>query len=292
MKRGMKLTRILSPLLVLCLSLQALAADASGEGPSSLYYGDLSLSTTYVTPRGLVVQDTGLVLKTLIGGAFTLYEGDSAIEKIALNTGVYTNFISDPTNVPTAEGELSGSGNIFDIDPYVGFDFAFADKWRLNASYLPFYSPAGFYDAVHNMVILLSYDDTEELGNYSLRPYLRSFTTFSGTSPALLGDTPATYVELGVGPKIPLPGSLGLKLWIPMAVFLADSDYYGNSGTLGTVSSGLLLMKDIGAISVRAGVEYFYLRNENLRLAADILGNGQDASRWFATVGMSFAFAK
>ena len=291
---------------IACGSAGALAADLTAvkAAPAPLPppgldihgFFDLSFKNDYITPRGLLVTNTGLTTQALMGLVFDLYKDKTGfIKDVSFYGGVWNDLWSKQHDPHV------GAWNEFDW--FVGLDVQFADFWKFGVQYIEFIPPAhdlatSFPSVERNIEFSLAYDDTHWGWLIPLHPYVKLFYANSGPSTVVLGDRGKTYdVELGMVPVLKLANYVGLPITLtaPTWVTVGPSSYWNrNDGTTkfcgpttsspcalsnaGVVSTGLtakmpidfLIPSRLGNWYVDAGFQYYHIINDAL-LGAQVL---------------------
>jgi hypothetical protein len=245
---------------------------------------NVPFKSAYVTPRGLVVENAGLVFQPIIGLIFTT--GDlGPLKDTAIVTGIWTSF-------NTAQGDPKvGCWN--EVDYFATFsgkvgDFSFA------ATFSPWFFPQATIakpDTEYTADLKVTYND-HWIEGWSINPYTDLFWSIGGSSNVVLGDNGGTgYVELGVVPTKTVTFS-GTPLTFTFPTYFSvgpkgywDSDHHGGDN-FGLFSISANLSMPINAIPVQyghwhfdAGVTYDYLINDALLEAGDT-GTGAGNVGW------------
>ena len=99
-------------------------------------YCDFAFKNDYITPRGLLVTDTGLTVQILAGLNLDVYKNPhNCINKISLIIGVWNDIWTDQ------HSHTVGSWN--ELDWFAGAEITFATDWKFRADFLEFLSPPG-----------------------------------------------------------------------------------------------------------------------------------------------------
>jgi hypothetical protein len=203
---------------------------------------DVSLKNDYITPRGLLVTNTGLTSQYLMGLVLDVYKNPGAfISDVSFNAGVWNDLWSEQHD-PSV-----GAWNEFDW--FVGGEIKFAQKWKLGVTYIEFVPPAhdlitSFPSVERNVDFVLSYDDAGMWGSapFAFNPYVRLWWATSGPSTVVLGKSDTYYVEPGITPTYDfkkyynVPFTLSAPTWISVGpedywnkqVFIAGSGTSAN----------------------------------------------------------------
>jgi hypothetical protein len=250
---------------------------------------DVSFKNDYITPRGLLVTNTGLTTQILMGLVFDVYKNKGGfINDISFSGGVWNDLWSEQHN-PVVD-----SWNEFDW--FAGMNVKFAQDWTLGVQYIEFISPPHAFPGIEkNVELSLSYDDSKWNMVLPLHPYAKLFLAVAGPSTVVLGKAGGTYdVELGLVPTYDLTKSgVPLVLTVPTWVTVGPSTYWNNGATgcgvsiftpcaasnAGVVSTGLtgkwpltFIPKRLGNWYADAGFQYYHLINDTLLLAQTITG--------------------
>jgi hypothetical protein len=257
---------------------------------------DVSFKNAYITPRGLLVTNTGLTTQILAGLAGDVYKSKTGfINSVTVYGYVWNDLWSEqkPTN------KTVGSWNEFDWA--VGMTVKFAQNWKFGVEYVEFLSPPGNFSIERNIEFSLAYDDSSWWGGgpFTLNPYVKLFyAVSSGSSTVVTGKAGGTYdVELGIVPTLDMKRYLGIPLTLsaPTWVTVGPSDYWNVGGNhcgialcstdnVGVFSTGLAAKLALDWVPARygkwyakAGFQYYNFLNDNLQLAQT------------ATLGVPFA---
>jgi hypothetical protein len=190
---------------------------------------DVSLRNDYITPRGLLVTNTGLTSQYLMGLVLDVYKDKSGyISDVSFNAGVWNDLWSKQ-NDPHV-----GSWNEFDW--FVGMDVKFAQSWKFSVQYIEFVPPAhdlitSFPSTERNVNFTLAYDDSGWWGGapFALNPYVQLWYAASGPSTVVLGKSSTYYVEFGAVPTYDFKTALfGIPfvLSAPSWISVGPEDYW------------------------------------------------------------------
>jgi hypothetical protein len=258
------------------------SAAAAQDNPSSKISGLLQVefSDHYITPRGLHVENEGVVIQPLLLLFWNLYASeDSTLSDVTLTTGVWN---SVHTNKNQREAEPSRWN---EIDPFAGLTFKFAKSWQADLFYTGFQSQTDSYPTSTNLSLKLTYSD-KWFEKWSLNPYIEYFDEI--TNKATVAFTPANeddtgyYFQIGATPTIPLPK--GMKLQFPSYFSLVSSNFYhkidgsdGGSGiglfsTQAKLSFPIKMPAGYGFWNGYVGVQYYHLVNDGLLDGNRVLG--------------------
>ncbi|MGE3312411.1 MAG: hypothetical protein AB7O66_20790 [Limisphaerales bacterium] len=262
----------------------SVADDESGSRVNALL--NFEFSTHYLTPRGMIVQDTGLVFQPLVLGFFNLYKGEGLFNSATLVGGVWNCFGTE--RLPSSDSGGADNTSWYEIDPIAGLSFGIAKHVTLDVTYTAFNMQIRNIPFSHHLETKVSLDDSSWLGKFALHPYMIFWAELDGKSTA--ARVPYLVDPLGKGP-LPLPGSSwyfdlgitpgytfekwGLRLEAPLRMLLPDPEFYGEyyeeSETVALYEAGVkanvplkFMPKGYGNWSFHAGVKYQYFADENL----------------------------
>lgn len=242
-------------------------------------------STDYITPRGLHIENQGVVFQPLILTFWTLYaDQDALINDVTLTLGVWSSFHTNKSGVDP--------NNWNEFDPILGLGFKFADYWKLDVNYTAFESMTRTYPTSQHLELKLSFDDAALTGSkvFSINPYVAWWKELKNKATVIFN--PATsedsyYFTVGMTPTV----NLGkVKFESPTFINIVGSDFYqrntgaaGGSG-LAVLCTGLkvsmplnFMPKGAGSWTLYAGVKYYHLSNDGLLDGNQVLG--ADGSR-------------
>ena len=252
-----------------------LAPQASAE-ESSIFRGflDLRLSDAYITPRGLVVENEGLVFQPLFLLFADLYQSNGPLSQVTAYVGIWNSIHS---HVP--EGVDSSTSNWNEMDFLSGVDFTIDRDWTVGLSYQYWVSPSDAFESASLLETTVSYGgqflERSIRGKFSLNPYFKFFVELDNK--ATVSSTDESYnVEVGFVPRYVFDG-YPLSLDMHTFVTFPGDGFYSEDSTVGLFSTGLKVTapltsipKRYGAWSVYAGFRYYYIVNDGI-----LTGNGQ-----------------
>src|SRR5712691_6974661 len=171
------------------------AADISVNAPPAAApvesdvhgFFDISFKNDYITPRGLLVTNTGLTTQILSGLALDLYKDKNGwVNSVTAYAGFWNDLWSEQDH------PLVGSWNEFDW--FAGVKIGFAKYFKAGVEYVVFLSPPGNFRQERNLEISLAFDDGALTGwPISINPYVKLFYAISGSSTVVVGKQGDTY---------------------------------------------------------------------------------------------------
>jgi hypothetical protein len=276
-------------------------------------FADLSFKNDYMTPRGLLVTNTGLTIQHLAGLVFDAYKDRAGfINNVSFTVGIWNDIWTDGNN-PTA-------GAWKEFDWFVGMNIAFAQNWRFGVQFIQFLSPPGDFKAESNVEFVLAYDDSTWGLPVVFNPYVKFWYAAAGDSNVVVGKRGDTgYVEFGITPTLDLTKQgYPVVFMVPTWISVGPEEYWnGGVGILhcvtcsasnfGVFSTGLtakvplnFVPPNYGRWYVTAGGQYYHLINDNLLYAQNFTlglpflpgvispGAHRDVGVGFASLGFTF----
>ncbi len=278
----------LAAVAVLPMITSVVRADDAGSKVDALV--NLEFSDHYLTPRGMDVQNHGLVFMPLVLGFFHAYKGDSFLNSADLVAGVWNCYGTG--KIPSSDsGGTKGTG-WYEIDPIAGISLGLAKHFTLDVTWTAFNMQILNIPFSTHLDTKLSFDDSDYLKAFALHPYFEFWKELSGKA---VQDTDANpessyYFDIGVAPSYTFQ-NCGLKLEAPCRVLLPDSKFYGTgagtadplpSSTVGLYEVGIkgtipmkFMPEGYGHWSFHAGFKYMGFEDDNLEATQHRTGSTQ-----------------
>jgi hypothetical protein len=271
--------------VVLCLSHAGLASSQEVLGSNVNGVVAFDFSDHYITPRGLNVEDRGLIAQPLVLLLWKLYGANQgAVSDVTLTTGVWNSFHSH------SAGATPSRWN--EIDPILGVAVKFRKGFTVDVSTTAFYTPTDSYETSTHASFKLTYNDSF-LKGLVLSPYVAYWRELDKKSTVMFD--PATskesgYLTLGATPTFDL-GAGGSSLEVAAFTNIVGSSFYqrldGSDG-----GSGLALVSVTPKVSVPLkflgvshgawkasfATSYFHFSNEGLMDGNQVLANPERES--------------
>ncbi|HWE00921.1 MAG TPA: hypothetical protein VG326_00825 [Tepidisphaeraceae bacterium] len=276
------------------------AAPPAVEQPNIHGFFSSPFKTAYVTPRGLVVQDKGLVWQPIVGLVFPL--GDfGPLKNVAFVGGIWNS-------VDTYEASANPSTGPWDeMDTFASFSGTVAGAVSLNLTYGEWNSPEHAFVVEHNLDLKISYDDSKMWGStgFALNPYVDCWWAISGSSTVILGRHGGTgYFEPGISPTFSIKAvpDYPLTITVPMYFSIGDAGYWDatrtyTSSIFGLASISVNLSVPLSFIPTRyghwhadAGVTYDYLINDSLLHAGELASGNNNHNVVIGSLGFGVNF--
>ncbi|HSH96643.1 MAG TPA: hypothetical protein VK968_21015 [Roseimicrobium sp.] len=279
---------------------QAIAADAAAPAaepappPSKVnVLLNFEFASSYLTPRGMLVQKQGLVFQPLVLAFANIYKGDSAINSVTAVGGIWNCFGTSPLPASGPAGSLT---DWYEIDPIAGVSVGFAKDFTLDVTYTAFAMQIFNLGTSQHLETKLSFNDSPYLKAYALHPYVSFWKELSGKAVANTDPVPKSsyYFDLGIAPSYTFE-NCGLKIEAPCRMLIPDDKFYGTGvgkgTTVGLWEAGLkgsiplkFMPEGYGHWSFHAGYKYMKFEDPNLKIT-----QGQ-ANTWQVYCGISTFF--
>jgi hypothetical protein len=269
--------------------------------PAPNVHGFLSLpfKTAYVTPRGLVVENAGVVIQPVGGFVFPI--GDvSVFKNLTIITGIWSSFNS------AQDDPLVGWLN--EIDYFLTASADVTKEINLALTYSPWFFPQSTAVAKpkteHNIDLKATYHDSW-FKEFTLNPYVDLWWAVAGSSTVVLGDTGSTgYVEVGVTPTktFNVKENMPVTVTLPTYISFGPKEFWDATGAFGGNNFGLFsisanasmpmpwISSQYGHWHMDAGITYDYLINDALLAAGGILSGNDNRNVFIASVGVGVNF--
>jgi hypothetical protein len=289
--------------------LSSSAADAPAPSRADALL-NFEFSDKYVTPRGMIVHNSGLTFQQLALGLFNVYKGDTFINDATLVGGVWNDFSSSGVS----EHPPFGTGpktSWVEIDPIAGVSIGFAKDFKLDVTYTAFNMQILDIGTSQHLETKLSFNDSPYLKAFALHPYFLYWQELDGKATAAdvpyavflnkSGPGSSYYLELGIAPSYTFE-SIGLKVEAPVRVLFPDKnfygEYYGESSTVGLYELGLkgtiplkFMPEGYGHWSFHAGFKYMHFEDDNLAGMQEFNAPGRETREtWQMFCGISTFF--
>jgi hypothetical protein len=269
------------------------AAPAPAESPNIHGFFNSPFKTAYVTPRGLVVQNEGLVWQPIVGLVFPL--GDTGgIKNWTFVGGIWNS-------VDFAEHD-SFVGPWDEMDVFVSISCSIGD-FSIAATYSPWNSPPHAFHTEHTSDLKISYDGKMGGdGTFVLHPYVDLFYSIAGDSTVILGRHGGTgYIEPGIAPSLNFK-DFPISFTFPIYTQIGPSTYWDathafKSSAFGLVSASINASMPLTFIPAKyghwhadLGVTYDYLIDDALLAAGGLASGNTNRNVVIGSLGFGVAF--
>lgn len=286
---------LLAVMLLLATAGPALSQDLLGASVNGLMSFDFS--DNYITPRGLHVEDEGLVTQPLVLLFWKLKSTPKGkVTDVTLTTGVWNSFHSVRAGVNPSRWN--------EVDPILGLTVKFQKGFTLDVGATAFYTPTDSYATSAHTDFKLTYSDSWMRG-LSLNPYVAYWIELQNKATVVFDpatSSEGSYFTLGATPTF----GIG-KATVDVGTYanFVSADFYqqfdgsdGGSG-LAVVSVAPKVSMPLkflgvthGAWTAYAGVSYYYLHNQGLLDGNQVLTNASGPDSHLARIrgGLSVFF--
>ncbi|MES2661513.1 MAG: hypothetical protein V4689_23040 [Verrucomicrobiota bacterium] len=256
----------------------------------------LDFSTNYITPRGLNVEDEGMVFQPLLLSFWSLYSDKSKfLNDVTLTAGVWASI---HTNESGAD-----PGHWNEWDPILGLSYGLGEYVKFETNFTAFDSMTDSYPTSYHMELKLKLDDSKWLGDFALNPYVAYWQELENKATVVFN--PATseesfYFTFGINPGVKLGD---VKLDFPTYVNLVGNQFYqqfdgspgGTGGAVfGTGVKASIPLKFIpekyGFWSAYTAFKYYHLDNAGVLDGNQALGSGRREDLYQISAGLSIFY--
>ncbi len=237
-------------------------------------------SDHYITPRGLHVENQGLIWQPLVLIFLNLYQSKTGVlTDVTLTGGIWNSVHSRES------GANPGYHN--ELDPIGAIGFKFFSQISFDATWTAFESETESYDTSHHLSLKLTWNDKIFGDQFAINPYVEFWRELNNKATVVFDGTRSEesyYFSIGINPTYKFK-DLPLELSAPTYVNLVDSDFYqrfdGSPGGGGAAvfSTSLkatvplrFIPKQYGFWSVYASGQYYHLDNAGLLDGNQVLG--------------------
>ena len=259
---------------------KAWADEAQSAPPPSRvnFLVDLTLSSHYLTPRGMDVSDQGLVLQPLILVLANVYKSDGFLNDITLVGGVWNCF--GTAKLPSSTSAQATRTGWYEIDPIAGISIGLAKNFKLSVTYTAFDMQIYNIPFSQHLETKLSYDDSGLLKAFALHPYVIFWQELNNKAVSISPGSVSKesyYFDVGIAPGYTFKKFGSVKLEAPCRLLMANEDFYGTAAgdtpvvslyEIGLKASMPLpfISSSYGHWSANLGVKYMNFQNPNLKI--------------------------
>lgn len=229
--------------------------------------GGVDFPSTYYF-RGVKQEvDPAFTLQPFVDVGGALFSGDGGIKSVNLNVGSWNS-------IHTGSNDDDYDGAFYESDFYATMTLGFSN-FSLATTYTAYGYPAPDFDTIHE----IAFKGTMP---HKIAPYGLIAFEFAE-------DEPGTYLELGIGPGVPLTQVMGATVTFPVRVAFDLGDYYGGDSGFAFFGAGATVVVPVNKISIKAGIDYLALSDTLKDLNYD--ADGDTSSNAFVfLVGVGFSF--
>lgn len=262
---------------------------------------DVAFKNDYITPRGLLVTNTGLTIQVLMGMSLDFYKNpnpEGLLNSLSLTFGIWNDLWTDQNN------SFIGAWN--ECDWFIGFNTLLGKNWKFGVQYIQFVSPPYNFRPENNIEFVLAYDDSFWKLPVVLNPYVKLFWTVAGDSTVVVGRRGHTYdVEIGAVPTLTLKNlCVSLIITAPTWFTVGPASFW-NGGDLGlkhkncnfgVFSTGInikfplkFIRESLGDWYFDVGGQYYCLINDSLLQAQTLTLGVPSYHKAHRNVGVAMA---
>jgi hypothetical protein len=262
----------------------AAAQEALGSRVNALVVFDFS--TDYITPRGLHVEDQGVVAQPLMLLLWKLRAADKgAVSDVTLTTGLWNSFHSHKAGFKPSRWN--------EVDPILGVTVKLRKGLTVDAGTTAFYTPTESYATSTHADVKVTFNNAVVSG-VSLNPYVGYWVELNNKSTVMFNRATSkegSYLRFGAAPSFGL-GAGGSSLEIAASANVVSSSFYqrfdGSDGGAGLAVVSIAPKVSVplkglgishGAWTAYAGATYYHLRNEGLLDGNQVLLAGGERTK-------------
>jgi len=220
---------------------------------------DLNLSNYYLTPRGVIVENSGVITQPILLLFFNLYQGEGVLSNVTGTVGIWNSIHSkqrDPNNSQFAP-------NWNEMDLLSSLSATFLKDWTFTFAYEYWVSPISAFPAASHIELKFGYSDhflkglmPRLPGDLSINPYFNIFVELKNkTANSNPNDDESHYFEIGAVPKYVFDG-YPLTIELPTYLTFPGPHFYDtirSNETLGVFGTGVKVTAPLTFIRPRYG---------------------------------------
>ena len=238
--------------LVLSIMLTPQTGAAQGKIPFVTGVLDLPLTNTYISPRGVISEDAGLVFQPSLILSLNFYQGDGPISNVTGLVGMWNSVHSKFRGVEqdtTAE-------NWFEVDLVTGISVTFLKDWTFTFAYEYWISPISAFPGTSHIELKFGYSDhfLKGLvpGELSINPYINFFVELKNKTAAAPTIGESFYFEIGAIPKYVFDG-YPLTIEMPTYLTFPGRHFYSQNSAVGIFGTGVKVTAPLTFVPPRYG---------------------------------------
>jgi len=267
----------------------------AGEIPFNVLFQS-DFSDHYITPRGLNVENAGLVYQPLLLTFWDLYSDKGGVlTNVSLTAGFWNSFHTEESGAEPSHWN--------EFDPILGLTFSFCNDLKFETNYTAFDSMTDSYPTSQHLELKLKFDDSKWLGDFSLNPYVAYWLELDNKATVVFNEASSDesyYFTLGINPSV-MAGPV--KIELPTYVNLCGDNFYqqfdGSGGGSGLAVFGTEIKasmpitsipKEWGSWTGYVGVKYYHLYNDGVLDGNTVLAGGTSNDLFQFHTGISIFF--
>jgi hypothetical protein len=243
----------------------------------------LDFSDNYITPRGLHVEDEGLVTQPLLILLWKLHASNQGtVRDVTLTTGLWNSFHSHRSGVNPSRWN--------EIDPILNLTVKFKNNLSFDTGLTAFYTPTDSYQTSAHAEFKLTYNDSPRRG-FSVNPWIAYWVELQNKATVVFDPATSSrgsYLTIGATPTFAVGGG-GATVDVGTYANIVSGDFYqqfdGSDGGAGMAVLSVAPKINVpvkflgvthGAWTAYAGVSYYYLHNDGLLDGNQALGGDSE----------------
>jgi len=280
--------------LLSAMALLSAGAKAGGIPFNVLFQSDFS--DHYITPRGLNMENAGLVYQPLLLTFWDLYSDKGGVlTDVSLTAGFWNSFHTEKSGAEPSHWN--------EFDPILGLTFSFYDFLKFETNYTAFDSMTDSYPTSQHLELKLKLDDSKWLGDFALNPYVAYWLELDNKATVTFNEASSDesyYFTLGINPSCKAGP---VKIELPTYINLCGDNFYqqfdGSGGGSGLAVFGTeikastpltCIPKEWGSWTGYVGVKYYHLYNDGLLDGNTVLAGGTSDDLFQFHTGISIFF--
>jgi hypothetical protein len=250
-------------------------------------YAEVAIPDKYIY-HGYVIEDRGPIIQPYIELYEEFYRGTGLLTSASAKFSFFTSLQGrdDGATHTAAPGRW-----FYEIQIEGGLELVLAKRFTFSLAYLRYESPIDIYAPSNAIQVMLSWDDKDIAGWYSLHPHITWIAPIPFRWNGNAGD--GNYFEIGIAPAatIARESRYPITLTVPLNAGFGDDRYYPGDA-FGYASAGIsaslplaFLPKNAGEWKAALSATYYYLG----RAPAEFTNDGDRHQSVFAfTVSTEF----
>ncbi|MEO5912851.1 MAG: hypothetical protein ABIS50_01370 [Luteolibacter sp.] len=272
------------------------AMEPAAAQPIVHFLLQLDFSSNYITPRGLNVENEGMVFQPLLLSFWSLYSDKSQfVNDVTLTAGVWASIHTHESG--------ADPGHWNEWDPILGLSYGLGDYVKFETNFTAFDSMVDSYTTSYHMELKLKLDDSKWLGAFALNPYVAYWQELDNKATVVFDSSSSEesfYFTFGIDPGFKAGD---VKFDFPTYINLVGNEFYqqfdgspGGAGlaVFGTGVKASLPLKFIpekyGFWTAYTAFKYYHLSNDGLLDGNQAIGGGDREDLYQISAGLSIFF--
>jgi hypothetical protein len=217
---------------------------------------DLNLSNYYLTPRGVIVENSGVIAQPVLQLFFNLYESDGPLSNLTAMVGIWNSVHSKQRGAGNPNSTVE---NWNEMDLLSSLSATFLKDFTFTFAYEYWVSPIDAFPGASHIELKFGYSDhflkgllPRMPGELSINPYINFFIELKNKTAAAPTIDEGFYFEMGAVPKYVFAG-YPLTIELPTYLTFPGDHYYSQNSTLGVFGTGMKVTAPLTFIPPRYG---------------------------------------